>query len=61
MLKCIQRKATKMIQGMGHISYKDRLKELGLFSLKRRLGDDLIVASSYLKGSYRKERDRLFS
>ena len=34
-LECIQRRATKMIPGMKHLSYKDRLRELGLE--KRRL------------------------
>jgi len=38
LLGCIQRRATKMIQGIKHLSYKDRLRELELFSLgKRRL------------------------
>ena len=50
-----------MIQGMEDLSYKDRLRELGLFNLeKRRLWGDLIAAFQYLKGSY-KERDRLYS
>jgi len=55
-------RATEMLQGMEHLSYEDRLRELGLFILeKRRLQGDLIAALQYLKGSYRNEGDRLFS
>jgi len=54
--------ATKMIRGLELLSYKDRLRELGLFSLeKRRLQGDFIVAFQYLKGAYRKDGDKLFS
>ena len=32
--ECIQRGVTKMIHVMEHLSYEDRLRKLGLFSLE---------------------------
>ena len=50
-----------MIRWLEHLSYGDRLRELGLFSLeKRRFWGDFIVTFQYLKGAYKQEGERLF-
>ncbi|KAK4817373.1 hypothetical protein QYF61_011281 [Mycteria americana] len=60
--KKAQRKATKVTRELEHLSCEERLRELGLFSLeKRRLWEDLIEAIQYLKGSYKKDGERLFT
>jgi len=51
-----------MIRGLEYLSYEDRLRELGMFSLeKRRLQGDLTAAFQYLKGICKKAGEGLFT
>jgi len=50
-----------MIQGMEHLPFEDRLRELGLVKLeKRRLWGDQKATFHYLMWGCKKEGDRLF-
>jgi len=61
-LEWVQRRTTKMIRGMEHLSYEERLTELGLFSLeKRRLQGHLIAAFQYLNLAYKNVGEALFT
>jgi len=62
LLEQVQRRGTKMIREVEHLSCEERQSELVLFSLERRRHQgDLRAAFQYRKGAYRKDGEGLFT
>ena len=54
MLEGVQRRATKMIPSLRNLSYEERLKRLGMFSLRRRrLRGDMIEVFKMIQGIHK--------
>jgi len=62
LLKRVQRRATKMMRGLEHFSYEERLRVLGLFSLKKRsLRGGILNTYKDLRGGCQEDGAKLFS
>jgi len=60
LLRQVGKRTMKLIRGLQHLCYEERLREFELFSFKkRRLQGDIIVAFQYIKGAYKKHREKL--
>ena len=60
LLDQVEKWPTKTVRGLEHLPCKNRLRELGLFSLEKRRLWQTIAAFQYLKGVYRKAGSSLF-
>jgi len=61
LLERVQQRATKMIRSLEHLSYEERLGDLGLFTIeKRRLRGNLINAYKYPQAGTKEDGARLF-
>lgn len=62
LLKCVQRKASKLVKEVESKMYEELVREQVLFSLeKRRIRGDLIILSNYMRGDCSEMSVGLFS
>ena len=60
LLEGAQKMATKTLGVLEHPSSEESMRELSSFSLeKRRVHGQLILAFQYIKGAYKRDRERL--
>ena len=58
----VQRRATRSIPGLARLSYEERLKETGLYTLERRwLRGDMMEMLKIMKGVDKISADELFN
>ena len=61
-LERVQRRATRMVEGLASMTYGERLRELGMCSLEQRKArGDRIVVFNYVKGNHVEEGANLFT
>ena len=62
LIENVQRRATRLVKCLKHLSYKDRLKTLGLPSLEyRRERSDMIQVYKIMHGIDKVDKDKFFT